>query len=101
MSQNKEDRVAVDRIRAKVESGDEELIPSEVVDRLLAGESPIRVWREYRGLTMAKLAELSGVDPSYVSAIEAGRVDGRADALASLAEALKVEVGDLVPRDGV
>ena len=30
-------------IRAKIASGEEELIPAEVVDRLLAGEAPLRV----------------------------------------------------------
>ena len=33
-------------IEAKIASGEEELIPAEVVDRLLAGEAPLRVWRE-------------------------------------------------------
>lgn len=33
-----------------VENG-QELVPSEVVYALLEGANPIRVWREYRGLT--------------------------------------------------
>jgi hypothetical protein len=34
----------------------EELVPSEVVYALLEGANPIRVWREYRGLTQGALA---------------------------------------------
>ena len=40
---------------AKAEAG--EFFPVEVVDRLLAGESPIRVYRTYRGMTRKQLAE--------------------------------------------
>jgi hypothetical protein len=37
-------------------AGEEELVPSDVVERLLAAENPIRVWRTHRGLTSAALA---------------------------------------------
>ena len=40
-----------DRIKAAVESGDEETVPAEVVYALLDGENPVKVWREYRNLT--------------------------------------------------
>ena len=39
---------------AKSEGG--EMIPHEVVKRLVAGESPVRVYREYRGLRQRALA---------------------------------------------
>ena len=42
----------LDRIKA----GTEDLIPSSVVDRLLDGEPPLRVWREHRELSQAELA---------------------------------------------
>ena len=45
------DREALRQSRA---SG-EELVPDEFVDRL-GGGSPVRVWREYRGLTATALA---------------------------------------------
>lgn len=93
-----DDTIAVDTARAKIKSGEEELVPADVLDRLLAGENPIRVWREHRALTIAKLAELSGVDHSYISAIEAGRREGRVEILGNIAAVLKVEVGDLVPK---
>ena len=34
----------------------EELVPAEVVYALLDGGNPIRVWREYRGLSMPVLS---------------------------------------------
>jgi hypothetical protein len=36
---------------ARVERGEDELIPLEVTERRLARESTVRIWREYRGLT--------------------------------------------------
>ena len=35
----------------------EESFPAAVVNRLLNAENPVRVWREYRGLTQSQLAE--------------------------------------------
>jgi hypothetical protein len=61
-----EDIAAFDSAMAAVESG-EETIPLKVVDSLLAGESPIRVWREYRNLTQVQLAEQAGVKQSYIA----------------------------------
>lgn len=43
-----------------------------LVDRLLAGESAIRIWREHRGMTLTALATKVGISPSYLSRIENG-----------------------------
>ena len=44
---------------------DEESFPAEVADRLMSGDSPVRVFREYRGMKAAALAERVGKSPSY------------------------------------
>ena len=75
--------------------GEEELVPAAVVDRLLAGESPVRVWREHRGLTQSGLARASGVNRVVVADIEAGRKGGSVRSLQALAAALGVGVDDL------
>ncbi len=43
------------------DSVDAELIPWELSKRLSDGDNPIRVWREYRGMTQAALAEAADV----------------------------------------
>ncbi len=91
------DRETVHRFRAAVASGEEEMLPAEMVDRILAGESPVRVWREHRGLTAQALAEAAGLAQSYVSQIETGKRDGTVDTLVKLAGALGVLVDDLIP----
>ena len=84
-------------LEARIASGEEELVPSEVVDRLLDGESPLRVWREHRKLTQAELARSSGVNRIQIVDIEAGRNSGSVHTLRKLATALAISVDDLIP----
>ena len=80
----------------KLARGEEEAIPVEVVERLVDGESPVRVWREHRGLTQEDLGEQVGLSGSYLSQIESGKREGTVKVYAALARALGVEVDDLV-----
>lgn len=90
------DIAAVERIKADIVAGREELIPSELVDRMLNGETPLRVYRDYRGLTQAALAKASGVNRVQIADIEARRSKGSIDTIRKLADALKVTIDDLV-----
>ena len=73
----------------------EETLPAEVVQRLCAGDNPVRVFREHRGLSVALLAEKSGLAGSYLAAIESGGRRASAKALSALAAVLEVSVEDL------
>jgi len=78
-------------------SGEDEAIPAEIADRLIAGdEHPLKVWREYRELTQEALGNVAGVGKSYVSKIEAGSKTGSAKVLKALAEVLRVDIGGLL-----
>jgi hypothetical protein len=55
-----------DVIKAAIERGEEELIPAEVVYAKLDGDNPIKVWREYRGLTQQQLARAAGISTPYL-----------------------------------
>ena len=79
---------------AKDEGG--ESFPIEVVDRLLSGVNPIKVFREYRGMSQKALAATISISPVYLSQIETGRRVGSARTLASIAQALEVNLDDLV-----
>ena len=80
--------------RADAEGG--ESFPAEVVDRLLAGQNPIRVYRDHRGMTQGALAAAAGIHPVYLSQIETGRRTGSARTLVAIAKALGVAVDDLI-----
>jgi DNA-binding XRE family transcriptional regulator len=81
-----------DEISAAIERGDEELIPAEVVNAILDGKNPIKVWREYRGLTQQQLADIVRISKPYLSQIEAGKRKGTTDVLSAIAKALDVSL---------
>ena len=70
-------------------------LPIELVQRLSAGEHPVRVWRAHRGLTLKALAAAAGVAPSYLSEIETRRKPGSFATLAKIAAALRITLDDL------
>ena len=81
-----------DEISAAIERGDEELIPAEVVNVILDGKNPIKVWREYRGLTQQQLADIVRISKPYLSQIETGKRTGTTDVLSAIAKALDVSM---------
>jgi DNA-binding XRE family transcriptional regulator len=70
-------------------------LPISLVERLSAGEHPIRVWRAHRRLTREALAAAAGVSPSYLSEIETRRKPGSLAAMMKLAAALRVPLDDI------
>jgi DNA-binding XRE family transcriptional regulator len=85
-----------DEAKLAIANGDEELIPSEVTYALLDGENPMRVWREYRGLTQRQVAEQAGISKPYLSQLESGQRNGTTEVLAAIAKALNVSLDDLI-----
>lgn len=75
---------------------EEESFPLEIADRMIGGENPTKVFREYRGLTQKQLAKKTGTSAAYLSQIETGRRAGSIKLLRRLAGALDVEVEDLI-----
>lgn len=74
---------------------DQASLPSAMVDRLLAGEHPVRVWREHRGLTLDALAAKAAIGKGYLSQIENRQRQGTVATLQKLATALAVDLNDL------
>jgi DNA-binding XRE family transcriptional regulator len=67
----------------------EELVPAEVVNRLIEGENPIKVWRQHRGMSQAALARAAGIKAAYLSQLEMGARKGSVTVLCALASTLK------------
>lgn len=76
---------------------DLEYLPAAMANRILDGESPLRVWREYRGLSTTALATSVNVVQSHISQLENGKRRGKHALWRKLAEVLKVEVDDILP----
>jgi DNA-binding XRE family transcriptional regulator len=87
-----EDIRAFDEISAAIERGEEELIPAEVVNAILDGKNPIKVWREYRDLTQQQLASMAGISKPYLSQLETRKRTGTTDVLSAIAKALDVSL---------
>lgn len=95
-----EDLLAIQAFEAKVNAGEEERIPSEFVDRLIDGENPIRVWRDFRGLSARELAAAAGISAAYLSEIETGKKEGSLSVFRQIAKALRLDLDDLVWGEG-
>lgn len=65
------------RAKAEIADGDP-LLPKEVVERLANGENPIKVLRQFRGLSQVELAtaERVGITQNYLSDLETGKRKG-------------------------
>jgi len=97
LAEDMEDIRAYDRAMAEIDRGEDEVLPAEVADRLLSGKThPLRIWREYRGLTQQQLAQAVGVGKSYISQIEAGKKQAAVGVLQALSRTLAVDMEDLV-----
>lgn len=90
------DIAAAEKVKADVAAGRDEMVPAEVANRLIAGESPLKVWREHRKLTGKALSDLTGISAGYLSEIESGSKPGGLATLRKIADALGVTVDDLV-----
>jgi len=86
---------AYDAVKARIERGEDEVIPLEITERRLAGESTLKIWREHRGLTQEDLAKASQVSRPMIAAIEAGHKKGGIGTLKKLAGALGVDLDHL------
>lgn len=84
-----------DRAIEQLAKGQDEMIPSEFADRILEGESAVRVWREYRKLSVKELASQANISASYLSQIEGGSRAGSLPTMKALALALHLDLDDL------
>jgi DNA-binding XRE family transcriptional regulator len=79
-----------DAAKARLEDGDDELIPQEITERRLRGEPALRIWREYRKLTQEQLAKKSKVSRALIAVIETNRKAGPVNTWKKLGAALDV-----------
>jgi DNA-binding XRE family transcriptional regulator len=75
------------------------LLPMDVVERLANGENPIRVLRQFRGLTQSELATAESVQiaQNYLSELETGKRKGPFELHQKIASCLQVPFDLLAP----
>ena len=65
-------------------------LPPHQQARITAGENPIRVWREFRGLTTRELADRVKLLDEDLAELETGQREPTTEVLKALAKALRV-----------
>lgn len=72
-------------------------LPDHILDQLTAGQThPVKLLRQYRGMTQVDLATASGLSRPYLTEIETRKKNGSIAAMQVLAAALNVPVGILL-----
>ncbi|OHC73803.1 MAG: hypothetical protein A3G18_00525 [Rhodospirillales bacterium RIFCSPLOWO2_12_FULL_58_28] len=87
------DEALFDLAQAQNDGG--ERTPHDVVKRLIDGENPVKVYREWRAMTQEELALRTKVSSGYVSQIERGARHLSRKTRAIFAQALGVDADDL------
>ena len=96
-AENFQDLQDYDKAKTALARGEEELIPAEVVNTFLDGENAIKVWREFRGMTQAELAQQGKISTPYLSQLESGKRQGSVEVFSALARVLHVALEILLP----
>jgi hypothetical protein len=91
-----QDVTAYDKAKARLASGEDELVPASIANRLLDGENKVRVWREHRAMPAWQLAKQANISASYLSDIQNGKKVGGVAAMKAIAAALRVDLDDLI-----
>lgn len=90
-----QDEMTILRGQARGGASDNAL-PSDFVMRLLAGEVPLRIWREFRKMSLDQLSRATDIAKGYLSEVENGKKPGSAATLKACAKVLRVDLDDLV-----
>ena len=86
----------LDDILAAYEARSGAALPHDLALRVIEGEHPARVWREYRRLSASALADAAGLSKAYLSEIETGKKPGSVEAYKAIARVLHVPLDAIV-----
>lgn len=90
------DITAADAVMRRIAAGEDEIVPSELVDAILGGQNSVKAWRLHRRMTLEQLGKAAGLSKSYLSQIENGHREGTIDKMKLIANALRLTLDDLV-----
>ncbi|PKO06425.1 MAG: XRE family transcriptional regulator [Chloroflexi bacterium HGW-Chloroflexi-3] len=81
-----------DSFQIALAQGEEQLFPVEVVDKLLEGHNPIKVFREFREMTQDNLAKKIDISIPYLSQLETNKRRGSIKVLTDIAKELGISL---------
>ena len=101
VAEDLDELIAFDSAVREMEAGYDDLVPQGIAKRLVSGnERPLKIWREYRGLTQTDLAAQAGLSQAQIAQMESGKREGKVLVLRKLADVLEIDLDDLVPARG-
>ena len=71
--------------------------PADIVEKIIDGEHPLAVMRQWRGLSQQELAVRADVSRVQIGGIETRGATGSVETLKKLANALDLTIDDIVP----
>jgi len=84
-----------DLLQAHARGPSEDAWPDSFAKRLVNGENPLRLWREFRGMTLDQLSKAADVSKSYLSEVENNIKGGSVAFLKACAKALNISLEDI------
>ena len=96
IAEDKADALAAVKAERRRADG-EEYLPAAMLDRIMAGESALRVWRKHHAMTLEQLHDTTGISKPYLSDLENARRQGKPAIWRTLATALGTAVDDILP----
>ena len=91
-----QDLIASAEFDRRLALGEEEFVPEAIAQRIFDGDNLVRVWREYRELSLTDLASEAKLLDEELAEIETDQQSPTVEQLKAIAGALKVSMDDLV-----
>jgi hypothetical protein len=91
VEEDEEDVAIFDERMAELKDGNASVLPAEVSQMMLRGDSLLKALRRWRGLNQLDMVPLTGLTQGYISDLESGKKKGSPETLRSIAKALKID----------
>lgn len=83
-------------IQRQIKNGEMPTYPAAMVEALIDGENPVKIYREHKGLTQQELAEKIGQTLSTIEKIENGEMEATISVMKEIAKVLDTDIDSLV-----
>lgn len=82
-----------DARKAALTAGQDARLPPEVSASILRGDSLLKAFRKWRGLSQIELSKMTSLGQGYLSDLESNRRQGTPETLKAIARALEIDPG--------
>ena len=91
VEEDEEDVAIFDERMAELKNSNASVLPAEVSQMMLRGDSLLKALRKWRNLNQLDMAPLTGLTQGYISDLESGKKKGSPETLRNIAKALKID----------